>query len=310
MSGAVAVVGSFNQDHVWSSPSFPVPGETRLGVFRSGPGGKGFNQAVAAARLGAQVQFIGALGEDALAAQAMALAAREGLHGHWQHCAGLATGTAAILLDADGQNLIVVGPGANAALSPAHVESHADRIRSARVLLTQREVHPDATLRALEIARAAGLLAVHNPAPATMLPSPLAGLVDVLTPNESEFAALLHAGGEAHDAAAIAGMPAGRLHALARSLHCPAVILTLGARGALLSEAGGYREFTPPTVAVRDTTGAGDCFNGALATELARGAHLADACAFAVRAASCKVERPGAALAMPTRAEVSARFAN
>src|SRR5687767_11939322 len=188
----VVVVGSYNHDHVWRTPQFPRPGETRLGTFTSGPGGKGFNQAVAAARQGARTAFIGALGEDAIGDAMLTLGAQEGLELRVERHADAATGTAAILLDGGGQNLIVVGPGANARLSVAHVEAQASLIGTARVLLTQHEVNPAATQRAVDLARASGTLTVHNPAP------PLADedgvllqRVDVLTPNETEFAHLL-----------------------------------------------------------------------------------------------------------------------
>ena len=176
------------------------------------------------------------------------------------------------------------------------------------MVLVQQEANPHASLQALIRARASGAFTLLNPAPAITGNSELQALADLITPNESEFAALLGDVGETLAAEIIAGMPAAQLHRLARKLCSPAVIITLGARGALLSQDSGYREFTAPAVSVRDSTGAGDCFNGALAAELAEGAGLIDACAFAVKAASCKVERSGAALAMPSRADIYKRF--
>ena len=128
----VVVVGSYNHDHVWRAAQFPVPGETRLGTFGSGPGGKGFNQAVAAVRQGARTAFVGALGEDAIGDGALALGTREGLEMRVERRSDAATGTAAILLDGSGQNMIVVGPGANAELSAEHVEAQASLIGTAR----------------------------------------------------------------------------------------------------------------------------------------------------------------------------------
>lgn len=307
----VTVVGSYNQDHVWRTDTFPVPGETRLGQFHSGPGGKGFNQAVAAARQGAATHFIAALGDDALGEAAMQLASDEGLTGRWQRDTGRPTGTAAVLLDGHGQNLIVVGPGANAALSVAHIDACADSLRATRVLLTQHEVAPAATARAIELAHAAGALCVHNPAPpvARGAQPPLAGIA-ILTPNETEFAALLrdHAG---HDVRAeqLAAQDDAVLHRLCRDLGVPTVIVTLGAEGLFVSQDSGYARLAAEPATVRDTTGAGDAFNGGLAAALAAGQPLLDAAAHGNRVAALKIERAGAALAMPTLADVRHRFA-
>ncbi len=304
----IVVAGSYNQDLVWCTPQCPEAGETRTGRFSQGPGGKGFNQAMAVHRLGCPTLFIAALGDDALADAARALAAREALDCAWQTVADSATGNAAIWLDDAGQNRILVDLAANLRLSAAHVESRAEAIAAARLLLVQQEINLDAALAALRIAKAADVRCLVNPAPALPEASALHALADILTPNESEFAALLQGLGESVEAEAVAAMAPEALHALARRLPCPDTVITLGARGALLSMPSGFHHFAPPQVAVRDTTGAGDCFNGALAAELAHGAALPDACAFAVKAASCKVERPGAASAMPTRVDIRARF--
>jgi ribokinase len=316
----VVVVGSYNHDHVWRTPQFPQPGETRLGTFSSGPGGKGFNQAVAAARQGARTAFIGALGDDAIGEGMLALGAQEGLELRVERHADAATGTAAILLDGSGQNLIVVGPGANARLSVAHVEAQASLIGTARVLLTQHEVNPAATQRAVDLARASGTLTVHNPAP------PLADedgvllqRVDVLTPNETEFAHLLaRAVATQVDPAALATMDDAALHALCRQLRVPTVVLTLGARGVFVShdsddlrgDAAPHYRLDAERVQPCDTTGAGDCFSGALAAALCRPGNppFAAAVRRANRAAGLSVESAGAAIAMPTRAALEARF--
>ncbi|MFT3805732.1 ribokinase [Arenimonas sp.] len=305
----VVVVGSFNQDHVWRSERFPQPGETRLGLFSCGPGGKGFNQAVAAARLGGEAHFIGALGRDAIGDGAAALAASENIHGRWQRCDDEATGTAAILLDGNGQNLIVVGPGANMALSPEHVDANKDAFKGAQVLLTQQEVNPAATLRAMRLARGQAVTTVHNPAPASSEVDLPWLLIDILTPNESEFAHLLERRAELKLAAeALATQDDASLHALCRRLCLPTVIVTLGSAGVFVSAGEMHFRVAAETVQVRDTTGAGDAFNGAFAAGLAQGMALEDAVRFANRAAALKVERAGAALAMPTLAELQARF--
>lgn len=320
MGARVVVVGSYNQDFVWRTDHFPVPGETRLGAFSTGPGGKGFNQAVAAARQGAQVGFIGALGRDAIGEGAAALAQAEGIDARWQWCDHQPSGNAAIVLDASGQNLIVVGSGANLALTPAHVESQRQVIAEAAVLLTQHEVAHAATRRALELARAAGCITLHNPAPPLAAEcGDLLPLVDVLTPNETEFAHLLaRCGGNPPDAEALAALPDEALHALARRLGVPTVVITLGAAGAFVSHADPARWrdaracYRIPAAAVqpRDTTGAGDAFSGSLAAALAeaREAPFAQAIVHASRVAGLATESPGAASAMPTRATVQQRF--
>jgi ribokinase len=314
----VVVVGSYNQDHVWRTPRFPAPGETRLGEFSSGPGGKGFTHAVSAARQGAGVAFVGALGDDAIAAYALGLAAREGIDARCEKRVDAASGTAAILVEAGGQNLIVVGPGANLRLSIAHIDAQANLIGTARVVVTQHEVNMAATRHALEIARASGTLTVHNPAP------PLADddgslldRVDVLTPNESEFAHLLAcSAGRAVDAAALGAMDDAALHALCRELRVPTVVLTLGARGVFVShdaddlrgdDAAHYR-VDAERVSPVDTTGAGDAFTGALAAGLAAGRGFREAVRFANRVAGLSTEKPGAATSMPRHDEVRARF--
>lgn len=310
MTAAVVVVGSFNLDHAWTTDRFPVPGETHLGTFHSGPGGKGFNQAIAAVRQGADVAFIGALGTDANGDAAAALAASEGIDAHWQRVSEQATGTAAILLDGHGQNLIVVGPGANLALSVDHIDAHAAKITGARVLLTQHEVAPQATRRAHQIAHDAGVLVIHNPAPPVdAAANPPLTLIDILTPNETEFAQLLRLfAGHDVPAATITAQEDAILHRLCRDLGVATVVLTLGADGLFVSEETGFARIAAETVTVRDTTGAGDAFNGAFAAALAAGLPLMDAAFRANRVAALKVERRGAALAMPRAAEVDARF--
>lgn len=305
---SLLVVGSYNQDLVWRTTQFPKPGETGTGHFSQGPGGKGFNQAMAAHRLGGQTRFIAARGDDALGQNAAALAQAEGLPCAWQVCPDTATGNAAIWLNDEGQNQILVDLAANHHLSVAHIQAHAESIHGARVLLIQQEAGPDASLEALCIAKAAGVLCIVNPAPANAKAGELHVMADVLTPNESEFAALLHTRGEMLNVDFIEQCDAETLHALARKLPYPNVVITLGARGAILSTPDGFQAFPAPKVRVVDTTGAGDCFNGALAAELANGALLPQACAFAVKASACKVERTGAALAMPNRLEIAARF--
>ena len=299
-AATVTVVGSYNTDLVFRAPRLPAPGETVLGRgLRSGPGGKGANQAIAAARLGARVALLGTIGEDAFGDAALALFRREGIDTRWlQRSATEPTGAAAILLDETGQNAIVVAPGANAALTTARVQAAAPLLRGSRVVVAQLETPLEAVQEALAIARAAGVTTLLNPAPAQPLPAPLLSLADLLTPNESEAALL--AGRPVRD-------PAGA-EAAARALQArgaATVIVTLGDQGALLVPPGAPALHVPaPAVPVVDSTGAGDAFSGALAAALAEGLALPAAVRLAVRAGAFSVGRAGAADSMPTRAEL------
>jgi ribokinase len=321
-SGAfeVAVVGSYNQDLLFQCARLPETGETRMGRLSTGPGGKGFNQAVAAARLGLRTLFVGARGRDLLGERAAESAATEGIEARWQLVAGEATGSAAIWLDGAGQNRIIVAPGANALLTPAHVLAQREAIKGAKVLLTQNEVHPVASRRALEMAGELGLLRIHNPAPQQdgAVHRALLEACDVLTPNQSEFAGLIAAHGAGCDAGELATLSDEDLYSLCRMLPAPTVVMTLGARGAFVSHAGlprlgdqslCYRVPGEPASVV-DSTGAGDCFNGVLAASLAREPNrgLAEHVRLANRAAACSVEVHGASASMPTHEQIDRRF--
>ncbi len=311
MSAAVVVVGSFNVDHVWQCESLPAPGATLSGRYSSGPGGKGFNQAVAAARAGARTAFVCALGDDAGADRARALAAEEGIDLR-ALVSAQPTGTAGIYVDAAGRNSIVIGAGANADLSTEFVAHQQSAFASPAVVLAQLESPADAVAHALRWARASGALAMLNPAPANAATTPLLlDTVDILTPNETEFAALIarHVG-ERFDPGEIAALDQNRLHALCRELlRGGSVVITLGASGCFVSHAeerlqgdtlACYRIAAEPARAV-DTTGAGDAFNGALAAARAAAPTraFADAVRFASLYAARSTEQHGAAAAMP-----------
>ena len=267
MAGRVVVVGSINVDLVVSVPSLPAPGETVTGgTFARHGGGKGANQAVAAARMGATVAMVGAVGEDDLGTDAVRELAAEGID-----VSGIArrgdasTGVALITVDTAGENAIAVASGANATLDPAGVEAALEGLLDspAGVVLLGHEVPEAAVLAGARAAGGAGWSIVLNPAPARPLADELVALAPLLTPNAAESAALT---GEEDPAAAAS--------ALAARTAAP-VLVTVGADGALLACGGEVRRLPAPAVEVVDTTGAGDAFNGALAAELAGGADSA-----------------------------------
>lgn len=318
----VVVLGSFNVDHVWTTATLPLPGETLAGRYATGPGGKGFNQATAAARAGAATTFVCALGEDVAGALARSLAAVDGI-ALAAFAADAPTGTAGIYLDEQGRNCIVVGAGANALLPMSHVAAHDAAFAAAAVVLAQLESPADAVAAALRAGRAHGATTVLNPAPANAATSgELLALADIVTPNETEFAGLLarHVG-DRIDPDAISGIDQARLHALCRELsHAGTVVVTLGASGCFVSHADerprgddrAYYRLGAEAVRPVDTTGAGDAFSGALAAMLAMSPArpFASQLRFAQRFAALSTEAHGAAAGMPTRADVDARFGN
>jgi ribokinase len=294
---SVTVVGSLNEDVLVAVHRLPGRGETVIGRSAAlAPGGKGANQAAAAGRLGPGVQMVGRVGEDSAGDRQLAALADAGVGvARVQGTPGLPTGSATIPVeDGTGENLIVVVPGANSAVTAADADVAA--VRSARVLLLQLEIPLGAVTAA---ARLCSGTVVLTPAPPQPLPAELLEQVDVLVPNE-------------HELAQLAGVAAGErrpseLAALARSVAGCAVVVTLGARGALVVPADGEPTLqAPPPVRAVDTTGAGDCFCGALAQALASGADLAGAVRFAVTAAALSTTGPGARDALPDDAAVRA----
>lgn len=295
----VLVVGSLNMDLRIRTPRLPAPGETLTGSgFDTDGGGKGANQAVAAARQGARVAMLGAVGQDAHGAALLAALQADGIDTHAvEHIAGTPSGTAAILLMPDGENSIVVIPGANHALTPERVRAQADRLRQARVVVAQLECPLDAVAEALAIAREAGAVTVLNAAPVQPLGDALLGQLDWLVVNEIE-------------AAALAGMPVpgpAEARAVAEQLRRRGprqVLVTLGAEGLVLAGPEGTLALPAPRVQAVDTTGAGDTVVGALAAALAAGRPLREALTRAQAAAALAVTRLGTQSAMPTAAEV------
>ena len=298
----VAVVGSANLDLVVDVETIPVPGETVLGGdLRRIPGGKGANQAVAAARLGRRVAMVGRVGDDGAGTTL-----REALTSAGVDTTNLRTtqetpsGTALIAVDADGDNAIVVNPGANSRLSADDVLEAGEVVRTAEVVLLQLEIPIEAVVAAV---RGADGTVVLNPAPAPRAPLPLEVLdgVDVLVPNQTELAAMAgHAG-----LSAIGAVDPDTAVALARGLPVAAVVVTLGAGGAMVVTPSEATHVPAPEVDPVDTTAAGDAFCGALADALVGGAGLVEACGWAVRVGAAATLRDGAQPSLPTRAEVA-----
>ena len=273
----VAIVGSYGVGLTVELDRVPDAGETVVGrSFRRDHGGKGSNQAVGAARLGAEVDFLTAIGDDAFGHEAIALWDTEGVRAEAVLAPPAATMTAPIFVEPSGQNRIVIVPGALERLTRAHVDAFAERIARADVCLVQLEIPLDTALYALEVARRAGVRTILNPAPAPT--APIAPKVDYVTPNETE-------------AAAVQGARA-------------TVVLTLGEEGA---ELDGVR--VPAfRASVVDTTGAGDAFNAAFAVALAEGQPDLDAVRWGCAAGAHMVEHAGVVPGLPTRAELEERL--
>jgi len=292
----VVVVGSINMDLVTLAPRFAGPGETVLGErFLTVPGGKGANQAVAAARLGAEVTLIGALGDDAFGEQLREGLAREGIAlDHVSRIDDCGSGTASITV-AGGENEIIVVPAANARVTPAQVEAAGDAIARADAVLVQMEIPLESVEATLRLGHRLGVPVILNPAPAQKLPTEWLKLARYVTPNQHELAILLGADAQQD------------FRALMRQAPGP-VVLTRGGEGAWYREDGEPMHQSGFAVDVVDTTGAGDTFNGALAVFLHEG--LPQAVRKACAAAALSVTRLGAQGGMPTRVELDAWLAD
>lgn len=300
MHGRVVVVGSLNMDLVVRAGRLPRAGETLAGdSFATVPGGKGANQAVAAARLGAQVAMIGCVGADDYGRQLLDGLGVEGIDCQAvEVVAGTSSGVALIVVDAASQNAIVIVAGSNGHLLPPSIARFDALLQEADVVVCQMEVPPQTVAFTLARARALGKTVILNPAPASgPLPVEWLDTIDYLIPNESE-------------AATLTGLPVLDLasaHVAARHLHnlgAGRVIVTLGAQGALLVGAHGNEHFAAPVVQPLDTTAAGDTFVGAFAAALARGCSEREAIDFGQRAAAISVTRAGAQPSIPWLAEV------
>jgi ribokinase len=303
MTKRLVVVGSINLDLVSVAPRIPLPGETLIGAsFASFSGGKGANQAFAAARLGMQVSMIGKLGNDSFGAELRANLESAGVDTTAVEVEATSSGIAQIITAANGENVIVVIPGANAHVSPSYVEKHLDVIRSASIVLTQLETPLETVEFLAGVTRREGIPLVLDPAPAQPLSTSLLERVDWLTPNESETCSLLNLKSQ--------DLPENELANIAEILlqRGPRnVLLKLGQRGCFLALADGKRISLPAhQVRAIDSTAAGDAFNGAFASALLEGHDPVRSAFWASAVAAISVTRRGAQPSMPTRAEVQA----
>ena len=295
----ILVVGSINLDLVANTPRIPHAGETLIGDdFQTHHGGKGANQAVAAARLGYPVRMIGRVGDDAFGAELKSGMASEGIDTAAVGISKGSSGVTVIVVAASGENSIVVVPGANAMLTPADLEANLEMIRSAGIVLAQLEIPLETVVHLAEICAREAVPLMLDPAPARDLPGEMLSHVTWFTPNETE-AAFYAKTSESTDS-----------QATAQSLlnqGITSVALKLGARGAWLASGNGLAQSIQPFVVhAVDTTAAGDCFNGAFAVALMQGKSPEDSARFASAASAISVTRAGAQPSMPTMDEVLA----
>jgi ribokinase len=302
---AIIILGSLNMDIAALGPRLPQPGETLMGShFHTAPGGKGANQAYAAAKLGGagSTAMLGRVGDDEFGRQMIANLVAVGCDVAGVRKLPGASGVALILIAESGQNSIVVVPGANDRFSAADIAADAQLLRGARYALLQLEVPLPTTIAAARTARAAGLEVILDPAPAPeQLPPELLQSVSVLTPNETEAALLV-----ARKAAEVSVDEARTIATELQSRGVRHVIIKLGAKGCLLLEGDTATYVPAPMVKAVDTTGAGDNFNAAFAVACSEGASRLDACQFAVHAAAISVTRMGCQASVPSRTELDA----
>lgn len=319
-SAQVIVVGSYVQDQTWFVDRFPRPGETlRANRYNTGPGGKGFNQAVACSRQGVRTAFIGALGEDTFAMYAKKFAVDEKLECRWKIRGDQPTATAGITVNADAENKITLILGANEHLDTDHVRAQDDLFASAKIMLIQLENNLDALAAALDVAEKHRLTRVFNPAPMhDDLHAAMLRRADIITPNEMEFSQLLERfANERIEPDVVAKADDDTLHALCGKLRVDTIIVTLGSNGSFVSHGRNRRSDSKDFYRVAaekvnsiDTTGAGDAFSGALVAGLIRfaGHPFRDAVLHANRAAAMSTEFVGAASAMQSFDVVTRRF--
>jgi ribokinase len=295
----LVVIGSSNIDMVVKTDLIPKAGETRLGgEFVMVPGGKGANQAVCAAKLGADVKLVARVGDDVFGERSLENFRSVGIDTTFvtkdsQHPSGVAL----IAVDSRGENAIVVAPGANSALSPDDVDAAKDAISEADAVVLQLEIPQETVDHAIRLARSLGRRIILNPAPVRPISKEILSDVDVLTPNEHEAAALL-------DGAVVTASEAATAARELLRMGVGSVVITLGSQGSYAVGLDGAGFVPPVKVQAMDTTAAGDAFTASLACGLAEGRSIMEAAKFATRVAAISVTRMGAQSSMPTRQEV------
>ncbi len=300
-TGKLVVLGSINADHILNIEHFPHPGETVIGKqYKVAFGGKGANQAVAAGRSGADIAFIACVGADDIGERIRKQLATDRIDTQpIEAIANSTTGVALIFVNAEGENVIGIDAGANAAVTPDYLARYQQKIVDADALLMQLESPLETVIGAAKLAKQHQTQVILNPAPARELPDELLAMVDMITPNETEAHRLTGITVNNDDDAAQA----------AQALHdkgIATVIITLGSRGVWLSEQGNGKLVPGFKVKAVDTIATGDTFNGALVTALLEGKVMADAVRFAHAAAAIAVTRPGAQPSVPWREEIDA----
>ena len=295
----VFVVGSFVMGLTIRVPRAPAPGESLMGTgFDLGPGGKGINLAIAAARAGATVQLILCIGQDLFGQEAMNVLAQENLSTHYVHqLPGIHTGCGFVTLLPSGENSIVLDAGANQWMTPAYVRDAEKSIATSAVVVAQLEVSDEVAEEAMRLGRKHGCLTILNPAPARRLSASLLAQVDILTPNETEARVLL--GLQPDD-----DSPTENLAHQLLALGPGTVVITRGRQGALLVTPGRIESIPAPGIQLVDSTGAGDCFNGIMARQLAAGKSLPDAVRRAVHGGAYCAGKLGVINGLPTAFEL------
>ncbi len=271
MPAKIVVIGSYNRDLLIQLQQLPTVGETLLGKnYQEGHGGKGSNQAVAAARQGAEVQFIGCIGQDRHGDEALELWNQEGIHMRVRRDQDNATGVAMILVLDNGDNMIVVGPGANQSLGAEDITFMEEAIAECQVLLLQLEIPVDTAVHAIKLAKQLGVKVILNPAPAQQLPEDIFQYVDILTPNETEARVLV---GEPADSTISTEYLCQKL----LKLGIKRLVMTQGRAGALYTTGSRIEQVASPKIRALDPTGSGDAFNGTLAMMVAQNASISEA---------------------------------
>lgn len=298
MANKITVIGSLNMDLVITTPKIPVIGETVLGGgFMTAPGGKGANQAVAAARLGGKVSMVGCVGNDLFGRDLLDNLTKNQVEIRQVSVMDSASTGIAVILIKDGNNCIIVDPGANALLTPQMIDGAEELIQESDMVVVQLEIPQETVQRATELSKRHGIPVLLNPAPARRLSDELLAQVDIFTPNETEC--------EIITGISVNGIEdAKKAVEMLNGKGIPHVVITLGSKGVVYNSAEGILHKTVPKVKVVDTTAAGDSFTGAVAVALSQGKNMDEAVDFGNRVGTLTVMKKGAQTSLPTLEEV------